>query len=182
MKSKPMTKKYLNGSHWKWCEKSSAKIIYIIDILNGYISLVNIEKVKYEIMAKHNGKDICVFDAGFKYIAFLPDDENWCVTVIYNKNNELILWYFDIAKDQSIDKNGNPFFYDVFLDVVVFPNSKPKIKDEDELYHALDNKIITTDDVEMANRTAKEIIEQHISNKEFMEDFFEKYFDILNNK
>ncbi|MGW8821643.1 DUF402 domain-containing protein [Paenibacillus lautus] len=49
-----------------------------------------------------------------------------------NEKKEIIQWYFDISKNIGISDQGVPFWDDLYLDVIVFPNGNLYIKDEDE--------------------------------------------------
>lgn len=177
-----MKKKYINGLHWNWVEKSSAILMHIAEPLTGYISLINIEKVKYKVIVGNDENKICLYDDGYKCIIFLPDNENWCVSAIYNINNKIVEWYFDMTKVNSIDENGIPFFYDLYLDIAVSPDFTVTILDEDELQEAVKDKIITTSDYELAHNTCKKIIDNYIPDKSFLVDFFQKHLDILLNE
>ncbi|MGW8918535.1 DUF402 domain-containing protein [Paenibacillus lautus] len=61
-----------------------------------------------------------------------PSESNYCVTTMLNEKKEIIQWYFDISKNIGISDQGVPFWDDLYLDVIVFPNGNLYIKDEDE--------------------------------------------------
>lgn len=174
-----MKRKFINGIHWDFLESYSAKYIHVDDIYSGYISLIKIEKIKRKINVDYEQSDKVLLDSGYKCLMFLPDNENWCISVVYNISNEIIEWYFDMTKQNSIDEKGNPFYDDLYLDIAISPDFKVVILDEDELKEALEEKIITKCDYEMAYNTCNKIISEIIPNKDFLISSFDKYLTIL---
>ena len=174
-------RKYLNGGHWNWIDSYTSKIIRIDDIISGYLSLIKVDKVKYRLVVDYEDSSVCLFDDGYKCLIFLPDNEKWCVSAIYNIKNEIVEWYFDMTKQNSIDDQGNPFYDDLFLDIAVSPDFKTKILDEDELKEALDENIITDDDYKMAYETCYKLINEVIPNRELLCNTFYKCLNLLEN-
>jgi predicted RNA-binding protein associated with RNAse of E/G family len=170
-----MKRKLLNVTHWDFLDSYSYRCIHIDGLFNGYISLIKIEKVKQRITVDYEQSEEILLDDGYKGLIFLPDDANWCVSVIYNTSNEVVEWYFDITKVNSINEQGIPFYDDLYLDIVVSPDFKVLILDEDELKEALDSKEITQSDYEMAYNTCNKILKELIPNKDFLISFFRKY-------
>ncbi|MBL4937796.1 DUF402 domain-containing protein [Clostridium sp. YIM B02515] len=166
-----MKRKFLNVAHWDFLDSYTYKYIHIDDLLSGYISLIKIEKVKQKITVDYDQSEEILLDDGYKGLMFLPDEANWCVSVIYNTSNEVVKWYFDITKENSINKQGIPFYDDLYLDIAVSPNYKVVILDEDEIKEALDLKEITQSDYEMAYNTCNKILKELIPNKEFLYHF-----------
>jgi len=172
-------KKYIGGNPRKFCEKSSSQVMRVDDKYMGYVSLVNIEKVKKKVIVESEGIKTCLFDNGYRAIVFLPDNENWCVEAIYNTEGNIVEWYFDITKLNGVDENGKPFCDDLYLDIALMPDGKVMVFDEDELQEALDNNSITQKEYEMAKETAEMIKKDILTDKEFMIDFFAEYYSIF---
>jgi len=125
---------------WRQLEK---KYFPFDDIFSGYISLIKVHKVKQKLTVDYEQSELCLLDDGYKCLMFLPDNEKWCVSAVYNTSGEIVEWYFDMTKVNSIDDKGNPFYDDLYLDIAVSPDFKIVILDEDELKEALESKIIT---------------------------------------
>lgn len=174
-----MKRKFINGANWESYATCTSKIIHINDMFSGYISLIKVDKVKQKITVDYRQSDICLIDDGYKCLMFLPDSNNWCVSAVYNRVNEIIEWYFDMTKINSIDEYGNPFYDDLYLDIAVSPDFKVVILDEDELKEALESKEITETDYDMAHYTCDKIIKEVITKKEFLISFFNKYLVYL---
>ncbi|WBW96450.1 DUF402 domain-containing protein [Oceanirhabdus sp. W0125-5] len=176
-----MKRKFINGLNWDFLDVYSCKCIHIDDIFKGYISLIKINKVKQKITVDYEQSDLCLLDDGYKCLMFLPDDEKWCVSAVYDTSDKIVEWYFDITKENSIDEHGNPFYDDLYLDIAVSPEFKIAILDEDELKEALESGIITKGDYDMAYNTCNKIIKDIIPNKDFLISFFNKYLINLEN-
>lgn len=177
-----MKRKYIDGTDLEWVDKYSSKYIHIEDLFSGYVSLVNFEKIKYKITVDYDTSDKCLFDDGYKCVVFLPDDEKWCVSTVFNTHDEIVEWYFDMTKENSIDHKGRPYFQDLYLDIAVSPELEISILDEDELKKAYDAKLITKSDFDTAYLTCNKIIDEIIPNKEFMTSFFHRYLIDLSKK
>jgi predicted RNA-binding protein associated with RNAse of E/G family len=170
-----MKRKFITGIHWDFLESYSSKYIHINDIFSGYISLIKVIKVKQKITVDYDNSETILLDDGYKCLMFLPDKEKWCASAVYNTSNEIIEWYFDMTKQNSIDEEGNPYYDDLYLDIAVSPDFNPIILDEEQLKEALELKEITKSDYDMAHHTCNKIIKELITNKEFLISFFEKY-------
>ncbi len=170
-----LKKKYIDGSHWKWLKAYSSKLIHVDDIYCGFLSFVEIESVHEKLVVDYDDSELCLFDEGYKCMVFLPDNQNWCLSVVFNDHSEVVEWYFDMTKENSVDDQGNPFFIDLYLDISVSPEYKIRILDEDELDDALRTGVISKCDFDMAYKTCDELIENIIPNRDFIVAFFKRY-------
>ncbi|MCK5129857.1 MAG: DUF402 domain-containing protein [Clostridiales bacterium] len=171
-----LKKKYIDLSHIDRIEETDYKHIYVDDGFKGHISLVSIRKMKQQLNVCYCDREITLLDEGYKCVVFLPDNENFCASAFYNTKDNIVGWYFDMIKDSSVDEKGVPYFYDLYLDIGVFPDFTTTVLDEDELQQALDDNKISTSEYELAQYTCKKVIDEYIPNKRFMVDFFEKAF------
>lgn len=170
-----MRQKYLNGDLWNWVEESTTSIRRVDDFLSGFLSVVEMHKVKRRIVVKFEGTDLCVADDGYKWLAFLPDGKKWCMTAMYDTSGKIVEWYYDIIKDSYIAENGEPFYDDLYLDIAVTPDGRKTILDEDELKAALDSGEITQADYRMAHDVCAELLDSNVTDKNFIGAFCEKY-------
>lgn len=85
--------------------------------------------------------------------------KNWSVTTMFDDRDNIIQWYFDITKQNSIDENGQPFYDDLYLDIVVFPSGEVVLFDEDELKEALESGDITQSDFNLAYSEVNKIMD-----------------------
>lgn len=154
-----MKRKYIDHSKWKKIKKSKSILFNTYqERFNGYASAIFIEKVHEKLVCNFDKKQFCVLDNGYILIQRLPIEKNWSVTTIFDENNNIIDQYFDITKQNGIDIHGQPFYDDLYLDVVVFPSGEIALFDEDELNKALENGDITQMDFDLAYNVANQII------------------------
>ena len=119
--------------------------------------------------------DKVLADNGYQWLELAPKDGNWVMTVMYRSNGELFQIYFDITQKNVIFENGDAVFYDMFLDVMVNENKEISILDEDELEEALQKKIITEEEFEIAKKTAQEIVDFYQKNRSAIEQKLLEY-------
>lgn len=175
-------RKYANRPNWTRVLQKRFSTTYIKNIdFDGHVSMICIEKVKQPLIKNMLGKDYCLVDDGYIWLEILPTDGNYSLTAMYNNNMEIVQWYFDITKQKGVTEDGIPFFDDLFLDVVVLPNSKILLLDEDELKDALDKGEITEQEYNMAYQEAKEIIANIAIDINTLSDFTNRYLKEVMN-
>ena len=130
------------------------------DTFKGHITLISIYQVEEPLKRTINGQEICLVDKGYYWMQHFPSDSNYCVTTMLNKNHEVIQWYFDISKNIGVTDIGIPFWDDLYLDVIVFPDGDFYIKDEDELEEALNREYIEEDDYTLAKNIMNDLINE----------------------
>jgi predicted RNA-binding protein associated with RNAse of E/G family len=164
-------RKYL-GRAWggDYFKTFTSKVIRVDEAKNnGYASLIQIEEVNRPYIV---GENTCIADNGYSAITFLPDGEFWCVEAIYNNNNNIVEWYFDITKENSVDEDGKPYMNDLYLDAALLPDGQILVFDEDEIKEALDNNTITQKEYEMVYDVLRELKEKNILDVAYMEKLF----------
>lgn len=126
----------------------------------GKLGLISLEEVNQKFIAKRpNGNSETVIDNGFKILTFFPENGAYCCTVMINRENQILQWYFDILKSNCNYDFGVPFGEDMFLDVILLPNGEFYMIDEDDLSEALQNNLITREEFEKAYTQAREVEE-----------------------
>lgn len=152
-----MNRKHMDRSDWKRVIKSRYKEEFIDnDNFKGYVSLFYIDKVREPLIRTMNQTDYVLMDKGHKCMQHIPLDTNYAVTTMFDKNNEIILWYFDIIKRSGIEK-GRVYYDDLYLDIVHLPCEKTILLDEDELKEALEKKLISDIDYNLAYNEAEKV-------------------------
>ena len=74
-----------------------------------------------------------------------------------NANDDILVWYIDMIAEQGIDVDGVPYFDDLYLDLVVYPNGMIKVDDMDELEDALSRNDITEEQFNLAISTSNKL-------------------------
>ena len=83
--------------------------------------------------------------------------------------------YIDMIDNQGIDEDGVPFFYDCYLDLVVYPDGYVKVDDRDELDEALENADINKEQYNRALDTADKLV------KELLDDY-DKFMNFVGRR
>lgn len=144
----------------------------------GNISLLEIKKVREKWLVDEEQR--CILAENFKWLEIYPDGKNYCISVMYDEVENIVEWYFDVAK-QLGEEDEVPFEEDLYLDVVVVPDGRIHLLDEDELQEAYAEKIVDKQEYEMAYKVANELIQKY-SSKENIDElakFSNKYLNIL---
>ena len=147
--------------------------------LTGYVGLIEVHEVSVPQIWKFNGEDIVVCDNGVKWLSILPKDDYYCITAMMNEQEEILLWYIDMIASQGIDEDDVPYFDDLYLDLVVYPDGTIVVDDMDELEEALAKKDITQEQFELALATSKRLQEGLLSNIDLFIEYTKKCIRIL---
>ena len=148
------------------------KIISVEDeYFNGDIYFYNFIEVKDKILIP-NGK--CIMDNNYKWLEFYDYSSKVKLTAIYDENNEIIEWYFDIAREIG-KENGIPYEDDLYLDVVVTPNGEIILLDEDELKQVYDRKELTKEEYKNVYKEAEKLMNKLKNNKDKLKEYTNKY-------
>lgn len=175
-----MRRKYIASSQAKRIKSSNCVLFDTYqERFNGYASAIFVDKVHERLAFKLGTEEHCLLDDGYTWILRLPMGENWSLTTMFDDKDNIIEWYFDITKENSLDENGQPFYDDLYLDVVAFPSGDVVLFDEDELKEALESGNITQGEFDLAYREAHKIMEgmakdiSHLTNMSYKDlEFF----------
>ena len=162
--------KYIGGANEKFIKTFESSVIRIDEAdIKGYAALVWIEEVNRRLIVGEEGREVCIYDNGHSELNFLPDDENWALSALYDEHGEIIEWYIDITRKNGISEDGVPYCDDMYLDAVLTPDGQVIILDEDELADARDAGNITQAEFDMAYRVLNKLIESKTISLEYME-------------
>lgn len=148
---------------------------------NGNISLLKIEEVKKPWIVNDFNRDDKILDLGYYWLEIYKDNANFAITSIYNENEEIVEWYFDIAREVG-EENGIPYEDDFFLDVVLKNDGKVLLLDEDDLQDVYVSKKITKEEYDMAYLVANRIYKEAPKKLKSLKSFTDKYLLILKEK
>ena len=81
---------------------------------------------------------------------------------------------------QGYDDDNVPYFYDLYLDLVVYPNGDIIVDDKDELEEALKNGEITKLQYDRALTTLQKLQEGLLSNMIKFQEYVDEMINILN--
>lgn len=174
-----MRQKYADYPNWKRVlEKEYKNKYFDNEDFKGNISLLKAVKVKEKLMVGEN--NLVVLDDGYKWLELYPEDnKNIAVSVCLSDKDEILEWYFDIAKDTKLTEKGIPYIDDLYLDVIMSKDGKIKMVDEDELQGALDTNDITKEDYNLAYTVANSLIKQIDGNLDKVIENTYKYLKMI---
>lgn len=141
--------------------KKKFKIMDVVDEgFSGKISLMEIKDLEHNFEANRpDGASELVIAKNYKIMTYFPNNEKYCMTVMYSDEWNLIQWYFDINRYKCRYDSEIPYSEDLYLDVVLLPDGTFYTLDEDELEEAYMNKLISRDEYDMAYTTMNKIIQ-----------------------
>ena len=148
---------------------------------NGSVCYLKMKDVEKPLFVNDN---ICLLDNGYEWLKIYPDNEHYALTAMFDDNRNLIQWYFDIIKMSGLD-NNIPFVDDLYLDLVITPDGKFIVLDEDELKDALDKKEITDEDFNLAYEyleDTKNKFENNLDNLRKLTDSLYDFFHFYKTK
>jgi len=173
-------RKYIGKPPKKYCTSFESKIKYVSsDDLKGFISYFFIKEIKIPLIVEYNNEKIYLYNNGYSEIGYLPDNSNWSLCAIYDNYGRIIEWYIDITEVNTVDEIGQPYCKDLYLDIVLLPDGKIIILDEDELKESLENKIISQNEYELAYNVKNSLIENGLISVPYMENLCKKIQKIL---
>ena len=145
----------------------------------GTVGLLTITDVDKPFMIHNERKSLCIADVGYKWIQVAPKNQNWWLTVVFDDHANLLESYFDITKENNFTDELHPTFIDMCLDIVFDKEASPVLLDEDELKEALDEKLITNTEYEMALSLAKNIMNCYNRNKAKYYEWINRLYQML---
>ena len=117
-------------------------------------------------------------DNNYKWLEFYDYNSKVKLTAIYDENNEIIEWYFDIAREIGKEKDV-PYEDDLYLDVVVTPEGEIILLDEEELKNALNRMEITEKEYKDTYKEANQLMDRLSNKKEELQEFTDKYLKLM---
>ncbi len=165
---------------WK-CILSKSRIARTVDMpeFSGYIGLIKIHKVDRPQIWKYNGEDLIVCDDNFQWLTIMPKDDFYCITVMMNGNGEIQVCYIDMIAEQGYDEDGVPYFYDLYLDLVVYPDGTIVEDDMDELQMAFAECNITRKQFDLAIDTCNKLKNGLLNDMTSFKAFIQRMYEVV---
>ena len=82
--------------------------------------------------------------------------------------------------EQGMDVDGIPYFDDLYLDLVVYPDGTVKVDDMDELVEALSRKDITQEQFNLAINSSNKLKGGLLHNTNHFMEYTLKCYEIMN--
>ena len=101
---------------------------------------------------------------------------------MYDNNDELVEIYFDITASNHFEDLDNPYFYDLFTDIVITNDGDVHIVDEDELDKAMEEKVISSEQYNLAKYTTKKLFDYIVNKKSIIDYCYKKMKEFKNKR
>ena len=145
-------------------ENDNYKLIKVNEpFFDGYACFLKLQNIEKPLIVNNGLNEVCIRDNNYEWIEVYPTEGNYVITIMYDDKGNLIEWYFDISKNIGLE-NGIPYEDDLYLDMIITPDGKEIVIDEDELLSAKESGDITQDDVIKAYEILKELENKYVNN------------------
>ncbi|MDN3955704.1 DUF402 domain-containing protein [Sporolactobacillus laevolacticus] len=160
MKLTKMKRKYADRRGWRRIISSqTCKKEFMWPAFHGEAVLIQFNEIKAPLSVVYGGVRTKTVDQNYSWLQLFPTyAPQFVLTAMFNAKRRLVQCYFDVIHQVGKDENGTPWFDDLYLDLILFPNHRLYLVDEDELNEALENGIITPEMYERAWRTAHQLM------------------------
>lgn len=148
-------------------------------VFSGYIGLLNIIEVTETQIWKYNGEGITVCNNHYQWLTIMPKNDNYCITVMMNDKHEIQVCYIDMIDEQGYDIDNVPYFYDLYLDLVVYPDGTIIEDDMDELESALKMGDISQEQFDLALGTSEKLKKGLLRDKVEFKLYIERLYDLV---
>ena len=151
-------RKYADRTRWVRVLERAFKVRRLEDKrFSGYVTCLDIVKVREPLFVTSVGQRLCVADAGYTWLQHFPDSTRYCVTTVLNPGGEVVQHYLDVADKLGVSGEGIPWWDDLYLDVLVVPGVGSEIVDEDDLEQGLIEGVVTEADAARAHTEAERL-------------------------
>lgn len=163
--------KTLSRSEWlRILERQQASMPLNCGGLKGWAGLLVMHRVTAPLAVPVLGEMLTIADNGYSWLQIAPEGENWWLTVMFDQDGEIIQYYFDISLKNEIDGERS-WFTDLYLDVVLVPDGRLELLDQDELDAALAEGEVSEDEHALAVTAANVLMEEIPKNRSRLESF-----------
>ena len=135
-------RKFMNRSNWNRLVKSRfLKNNSLFFDMNCIVGLLILDEVTEPLVLNNNIGKYTIADNGYKWLQIAVENENYWITAMFDNNDNLVQMYSDVTDGNVL--GDNPYFDDLFVDVVLFKDEVFMI-DQDDLINAYREGVIST--------------------------------------
>lgn len=117
---------------------------------SGAAGLLVLQELTAPLTITYPHGAVKIADRGYSWLQIALRDVRFWLTAMFDAEDRLIQIYFDITDGSHFDDPGNPWFEDMYLDVVTAPDGGLCVLDRDELEEALSQGDISSVQYEKA--------------------------------
>ena len=151
-----MKKKLLSKTYLRDVENYTLNF-YIDEEMDYYLTVKKLIKVRSPFVVSTGEK---LMDNGYFLVEITPKFENYNIRHYIDNNKNIIQTYIDVSYKNGLDDETKvPYYEDLYLDITL-TNGVVRVLDEEELYNAENNGVITKDDLCMALSVKEKILNE----------------------
>lgn len=175
-----MSVKDMKRSDWHRCLKKE----YVardcrIGGIEGKENLTVLKELTGPLTVHYDYGDVLIADAGYAWLQIALRDRYAWLTAMYDASGQLIQLYFDITKGNCFDDPENPYFTDMYLDIVVTAAGEIHVVDQEDLDRALEKGAITREEYNHAEEVCRKLYDYLVENKSAVIDYCNRVFGEL---
>ena len=148
----------------------------------GAAGLLRLLEVRAPLIVNCHGEMVKVVDTNYTWLQFAFKNRNYWLTVTLDENDKIIQYYYDISFCNFIESGGTSWFFDLYLDVVMLPDGRLLLLDENELNGALEKRTINRRQYDLAVNTAQSLMDELKGKEKELAAFCKKYYSMLQQK
>jgi len=145
----------------------------------GYLGLLEIGEVSEPQVWRYREQPLTVCDKHYRWLTILPREDFYCITVMMNEKEQIQVCYIDMIEEQGYDEDGVPWFNDLYLDLVVYPDGVVVEDDRDELEDALAEGDISKEQYDLAVDTCEKLKEGLLKEKDEFQAYIRELFELF---
>ena len=153
-----------------WFKDAKKKTYFTDDInikgITGITSLTIWNEVSKPLTINYPYGDTKIIDNNYKWVQIALENQNYWLTAMYDENDNFIQIYIDITLKNNLEDKTNPYFYDLFNDIVIMPYKYIYVADEKELKQAYEKNLINKIEYDFASRLTKKIYDYVLQNQD----------------
>lgn len=155
-----MKRKYADRRGWRRIIRSrTSSKLFMWPSFHGEAVLLTFDEIRAPLSVVYDGNRTKTVDRQFSWLQLFSERHpHFVLTAMFDAEKRLVQCYFDIVGGKGRDPDGVLWFDDLYLDIILFPNQKLYLVDEDELDDATDAGIVTPELADKARKWAEQLI------------------------
>lgn len=175
-----MKRKELGRYHWKnILERRDFHCCWEQNGQKGEAALIHIMKAAKTGIGQFRGEPVVIYQDDYHWLQVAMEDSHWWLTAMVDAQGNITQYYFDITLENQLLQSRDSWFTDIYLDVVMMPDGRLDLLDEDELDAALESGDISAEQHKLAHQWADELMDNLPKNLARLQEFCKKLYGEL---
>lgn len=172
--------KRMKRETWHRIEQREYRCVpFQLEEVEGLVSILILKKVKEPLYVADEDKKVLIADDNYCWLQIALKDQYFWITAMFDMAGNLLQVYFDISNGTVFDEPENPYFEDLYLDIVLTGDGRLYVLDRDELEEALQKEIISEEKYHHAILECEKLYEYLTVHKERVMAFCKEWYEKL---